>query len=154
MSSDNSDNKVQIIIKPPTNHLTLFGARCSSCSSSAKMLLSGGDLAEVQELHTSLEEFQQGKSFKNGRQRSGDLQTDYLVPAVSQVDPQDTHAMKDKLHGGQEVIQHCRLPNNKVQRSSSSTAMTICLCLLKLYLCLPYDSERRLKIAHSLLNKS
>lgn len=48
----------------------------------------------------------------------------YLVPAVSQVDPQDTHAMKDELHGGQEVIQHGRL-SNKVQRSGSSTAMSI-----------------------------
>lgn len=41
------------------------------------------------------------------------MQTDYLVPAVSQVDPQDTHAVKDKLHGSQEVIQHCRLPKKQ-----------------------------------------
>lgn len=110
---------------------------CMWCSSSAKMLLSGGDLNAVQELHTSLEEFQQGKSMMGkiktnthlekgiNRSRHSDMQTDYLVPAVSQVDPQDTHAMKDELHGGQEVIQHCGLPNNKVQRSSSSTAMFV-----------------------------
>lgn len=35
--------------------------------------------------------------------------TGYLVPAVGQVDPEHSHAMQDKLHGGQQVIQHSRL---------------------------------------------
>lgn len=47
------------------------------------------------------------------------MQTGYLVPVVSQVDPEDTHAVEDKLHGGQEVIQHCRLQTMKVHRLSS-----------------------------------
>ena len=47
------------------------------------------------------------------------METDYLVPVVSQVDPEDSHAVEDKLHGGQEVIQHCRLPNTKDHRLRS-----------------------------------
>lgn len=47
------------------------------------------------------------------------MQMDYLVPAVGQVDPEDAHAVEDKLHGGQEVIQHSRLPKGKCQRLSS-----------------------------------
>lgn len=47
------------------------------------------------------------------------MQMNYLVPAVRQVDPEDTHAMENKLHGGQEVIQYCRLPKDKGQGSSS-----------------------------------
>lgn len=38
-----------------------------------------------------------------------EMQTDYLVPAVGQVNAEDTHAMEDELHGGQEIIQHGRL---------------------------------------------
>lgn len=44
------------------------------------------------------------------------MQVVYLVPAVSQVDAEDAHAVEDKLHGGQEVIQHCRL-QHKPHRS-------------------------------------
>lgn len=66
------------------------------------MLHSSGDLCAAQ-------------PEKIGRQRvdNGDMQMDNLVPAVGQVDPEDTHAMEDKLHGGQEVIQHCRLPRGQ-----------------------------------------
>lgn len=32
-----------------------------------------------------------------------------LVLAVGEVDSKDAHSMEDKLHRGQEVIQHCRL---------------------------------------------
>lgn len=38
-----------------------------------------------------------------------EMETDYLVPAVRQVNAEHTHAMEDKLHGGQEIIQHGRL---------------------------------------------
>lgn len=42
----------------------------------------------------------------------------YLVPAVSQVDAEDAHSMQDELHGSQQVVQHCRLPETRGQRST------------------------------------
>lgn len=33
----------------------------------------------------------------------------YLVAAVGQVYPQRSHAVKNKLHGGEQVVQHRRL---------------------------------------------
>lgn len=49
------------------------------------------------------------------------MQKDYLVPAVSQVNAEDTHAMEDKLHGGQEIIQHGRL--QKVTKGCQAKVM-------------------------------
>ena len=51
--------------------------------------------------------------------RHVDMESGYLVPVVSQVDPEDSHAVEDKLHGGQQVVQHRRLPNTKVHRLRS-----------------------------------
>lgn len=50
-----------------------------------------------------------------------EVEHEYLVSVVSQVDAEGAHAMEDKLHGGQEVIEHCRLPKSTEQRSSSTT---------------------------------
>lgn len=41
-----------------------------------------------------------------------EVEHEYLVSVVSQVDAEGAHAMEDKFHGGQEVIEHCRLPKS------------------------------------------
>lgn len=50
------------------------------------------------------------------------MQTHNLVPAVGQVDPQHSHAMQDKLHGGQQVIQHSRLQKMNKQQVKQQQA--------------------------------
>lgn len=44
-----------------------------------------------------------------------EVEHEYLVSVVSQVDAEGAHAMEDKFHGGQEVIEHCRLPKSTGQ---------------------------------------
>lgn len=63
------------------------------------------------------------------------MQTHNLVPGVGQVDPEHSHAMQDKLHGGQQVIQHSRLQKMN-QQVKQRDGLKMCskqnaiLCLL------------------------
>jgi len=81
------------------------------------MVLSSGLKQEKQEASKGLNLIL--KEQNEHRKKSGLNSDQYLVPAVSQVDTEDTHPMEDKLHGSQEVIQHCRLPKIRGQRPSS-----------------------------------
>lgn len=58
-----------------------------------------------------------GYSAKEQRRENG--VNVYLVPAVSQVDVEETHPMEDKLHGSQEVIQNRWLQRSKFKRKKS-----------------------------------